>query len=49
MHETKEVKPEVVDISLVNNSNTLHIFVASLLSGVIQCFVPALYKKDAER
>ena len=35
MHENKEVKPVIVDISLVNNSNLLHIFVASLLSGVI--------------
>ena len=48
MHGTKEVKPVIV-LRLVNNCNLLHIFVASLLSGITQCFVPALYKKDAER
>ena len=47
MHETKEVNPVIV-VSLENNCNLLHIFVATLLSGVIQCFVPALYEKDAE-
>ena len=41
----KEVKPVMV-VSPVNN--LLPIFVASLLSGIIQCFVPALYKKDEE-
>ena len=47
MHETKEVNPVIV-VSLENNCIFLHIFVASLLSGIIQCFGPALYEKDAE-
>ena len=47
MHGTKEVKPVIV-LSLVNNCNFWHIFVASLSSGVISIFVSALYEKDAE-
>ena len=43
----KEVKPVIV-LSLVNNCNFWHIFVASLSSGVISMFVSALHKKDAE-
>ena len=35
--ETKEVKPVIV-LSLVNDFNLLHIFVASLLSSVILMF-----------
>ena len=44
---TKGVKP-VIMLSLVSNCNLLQIFVASLLSGVIQCYVPALFAKDVE-
>ena len=47
MHGTKEVKPVIV-LSLVSNRNLLQIFVASLLSVVIQCYVPALLAKDVE-
>ena len=47
MHRTKEVKPVIV-LSLVSNCNLLQIFVASLLSVVIQCYVPALLAKDVK-
>ena len=47
MHGTKEVKPVIV-LSLVSNCNLLQIFVASFLSVVIQCYVPALLAKDVE-